>query len=323
MRQKHTNRRPVRVTLSGLVGRQVPVLSQVSLGAIAAAVAIALRMVLPLKPEQLPTITVITAIAIVTPFVGIWAGLTAAIAGGAAAFYLFFNPYSWSMANGVAIPLLGYVALSVVILTTSGLFARSERLRQRLEIETLQGEAENARLFARELAHRLGNALTLVQSVAVQTLGSDNPLTEKFAGRLKALGDANKLLTEHVDTPTAEAREVIETAIRPFIDRRNRITVTTCEGILPSQSVLTLALALHELGTNAVKHGALSAPQGTVEVSCIQADDHVRITWIERGGLSFAERSDSGFGMKLLRRLGASLEGGVESSLICTMKLKR
>ena len=61
----------------------------------------------------------------------------------------------------------------------------------------LRSEAETANLFAREMAHRLKNALTIVQSIAFQTLGVEAADGGKFAGRLKALADANELLTEH------------------------------------------------------------------------------------------------------------------------------
>ncbi|HEX7930216.1 MAG TPA: HWE histidine kinase domain-containing protein, partial [Sphingomicrobium sp.] len=256
---------------------------------------------------------VVIMLALVTTFVGLRAGIVTALLGGLASWYLFFNPMSWSLANEAWIPVLGYASVAAVILTTSQLYRSSARLHHQKEIERLQQDAETSRLFARELAHRLGNTLAIVQALAVQTIGKDHPGSLKFSGRLKALSDANHLLTEHIDAPTADVAQVIETALKPFRTEREQFAIDSVNAPIQSQQVLALALALHELATNAVKHGALSAPAGLVQVTVDCGGDHLDIVWKERNGPRVEPPARRGFGTRLLARSGTETRLDFES----------
>lgn len=110
-------------------------LFEVVVGVAAAVIAIGMRVALPIKPEQLPTTTVVIMLALVATFIGLRAGIVTALLGGLASWYLFFNPMSWSLANGFWISLLGYAIVAVVILTTTQLYRTSDRLRHQNEIE--------------------------------------------------------------------------------------------------------------------------------------------------------------------------------------------
>ena len=82
------------------------------------------------------------------------------------------------------------------------------------------------------------------------------------------------------------------------------------EVILKSNAAQSIGLALHELATNAAKYGALSVPAGTVEVTWNRNDDHVNLTWRERGGPPVVEPARKGFGSSVLRVIAAQGVGG-------------
>ena len=89
-----------------------------------------------------------------------------AVVGGLLSWYLFFNAYSWSLANDAWIPLIGFSVIAMVIVSTAALYRGSERRLHAQELMALTEQAANAELFAREMAHRLKNALAIVQSIA-------------------------------------------------------------------------------------------------------------------------------------------------------------
>ena len=303
---------------------QWSIVSQALIGAGAAAIAVAIRLALPLGPDQLPTITVVVTLAIVTTFVGIWAGVTTAVVGGLLSWFFLFNPWSWDLVGEAWIPLLGFAVIATVIVTTAYLYRTSERLRQEEEHAKLRADAEDAELFAREMAHRLKNALTIVQSIAFQTIGTESTEAGKFAGRLRALADANELLNEHIRKPTAPVSAVIKGALSPFEDDWERFRIESADACIPAQQVVSLALALHELATNAVKYGSLSVRGGSVAVKIEDLGDRLQMSWKERGGPPVIETTKSGFGTRLLRRSSADTRLAFEADgLRCTMGIRK
>ena len=290
-----------------------PFAADVAIGVGAALIAVALRYSLPLQPTQLPTLTVVVAVALVATFVGIVAGTTTAVVGGLLCWYLFFTPFAFDLGPGGAIPMIGFVVLSTVIVTTSHLYRSSEQRSHKAQLAILEEQAAAADLFAREMAHRLKNALAIVQSIAFQTLDRDSPDAGKLAARLKALADAHDKLSEHVEKPTASVRDVIDAALEPFGDGQDRIRIEGGEPRIAARQALTLALALHELATNACKFGALSVRGGWVSLTVAQLGDRISLTWKEHDGPPVEDPGTIGFGAKLLRRLGMGSELAFEA----------
>ena len=288
--------------------RDIPLFLQLVVGVLASTTAVVIRHLLPLDPQQLPTITVVVAMAIVTTFVGAAAGITTAVVGGLASWYLIFNPGSFSLAHNAWVPLLGFAVIAIVIVGTASLYRSSERRLHAREVAELEEEAANAEFFAREMAHRLKNALAIVQAIAFQTLGTDRPEASRFAGRLRALADANELLTEEIKQPVADITRVLRSALAIFQNGKGRVEVRSVDASIPAQQVVSLALALHELGTNAVKYGALSIPGGTVLVRVEEDGDRLKLLWEERGGPPVSAPNESGFGTRLLQRSGINTE---------------
>ncbi|HEX8449568.1 MAG TPA: sensor histidine kinase [Allosphingosinicella sp.] len=279
--------------------------AQAAIGAAAALVAVAIRYALPLSPVQLPTLLVVVAVALASTFVGTAAGAAAAVVGGLVSAWLFFVPASGELTREAAIPLFGFAVIAAVIVTTSHLYRRSERRYHRAQLAALRDRAEAADLFAREQAHRLKNAMTIVQSIAFQTLDPDSAETLKFAARLKALADVHDLLAAHVETPTAAISEVIESALAPFSGDGHRLDIAAPAVRIAGQQALIFTLALHELAANAAAYGALSVPAGLVSLTGLDLGDRIRLVWKESGGPPVAPAERAGFGMRYIEKIGS------------------
>lgn len=282
--------------------------SEVAIGVAAALAAVAIRYALPLPQMQLPTLAVVVAVALVATFVGTVGGITTALVGGLLSWYLFFTPFSFELSRGGAIPFFGFAVISTVIVTTSHFYRLSERRRHETEMAALEDKAMASDLFARELAHRLKNALAIVQSIAAQTLESGRDDTGKFAARLDALATAHDLLSMDVVTPTADVRDVIRAGLEPFRSDDGRFRVECPEARILGQQAVTLALALHELGTNALKYGALSSDEGWVSLNVEDKGEELELAWKEHRGPAVSVPSGRGFGTRLLGRIGTGTE---------------
>ena len=283
-------------------------LSDVAIGLLAALVAVAIRYSLPLSPMQIPVLTVVVALALVTTFVGVRAGIVTAVVGGLLSWYLFFTPFSFRLGQDAAVPLFGFAIIAMVILTATHLYRGSEQRRHEAEIALLEQKAVAADLFARELSHRLKNALAIIQSIATQTLDKGRDDTAKFSARLYALAGAHDLLSTDVDAPTADVRDVVGAGLEPFRTGDGRVRIECPEIRIAGQQAVTLALALHELGTNALKYGALSQGEGWVSLKVEDKGDELHLAWKEHGGPAVSDPAPRGFGMRLLASIGAGTE---------------
>lgn len=295
----------MRARLATTIGEQseLSIPLQLLTGSFAALIAVVVRLELPLLPQQLPTLTLVIAVAVITTFVGLWAGLSTAVVGAILTWTLLWKPSSWDFANGAWVPLLGFAVISTTIVSTSALYRSSERRRQALLIDEAEKKTADAVLFAREMAHRLKNALAIVQSMAFQTIGSDDARSQAFSARLRTLADANELLTEHISKPVASVKDVVGASLAPF-EREAQLRCELPDASLPDSQVISLALALHELATNAIKYGAWSSPTGTVRLVVQDEGAMLRLRWIEEGGPTVKAPSGSGFGTRLLGRAG-------------------
>jgi two-component sensor histidine kinase len=180
--------------------------------------------------------------------------------------------------------------------------------------DELARRAQAHRLLIDELNHRVKNTLATVQSMAAQSLknlgGSAAAGRDAFEARLLALSRAHDVLTRESWT-SADLRGIADQALRPFrgetsADEVPRITLEGPDLRLPPEGALALTMILHELCTNAVKHGALSVPGGRAALIWTRQTDAgapiLRITWRERGGPPVTPPSRSGFGTRLLER---------------------
>lgn len=187
-----------------------------------------------------------------------------------------------------------------------------------LDISERRRAEEHQRLLTGELQHRVKNTLTLVQAIASQTMrGSTdvNAMREAFAARLISLGRAHDILTQASWT-AAPIGDVVDGALGVHRQSgHSRIRTGGPNVLLAAKPALSLALALHELATNAAKYGALSNDAGVVDlrwhVVYVGEEPRFRMTWSENGGPAIlAQPSRKGFGSRLIERSFASEVGG-------------
>ena len=191
---------------------------------------------------------------------------------------------------------------------------------------------EHQRLLINELNHRVKNTLAIVQSIAAQTLKGEDvgPQTRRaLESRLAALAAAHDLLTtEHWET--ASLRQVIVKAGLGCGAGADRFDVAGPSLRLQPQTAVSVAMAIHELCTNAVKYGALSVEGGKVTVHWRadgpEDDRRLTLVWRETGGPPVSPPSRRGFGTRLIERGLASDLGGTAriefapEGVVCTVE---
>ena len=161
------------------------------------------------------------------------------------------------------------------------------------------------RLVNGELGHRIKNTLTVVSAIVNQTLLShDGPeAREILRQRIGALAQAQTLLTDS-SALDAEIGQVVRQALTPFRTGQRRFRIAGPPVRLSARQALTLALAINELATNALKYGALSVPQGAVDLGWTGgrpgSDDPFRLLWAESGGPPVASHAGKGFGSLII-----------------------
>jgi two-component sensor histidine kinase len=177
-----------------------------------------------------------------------------------------------------------------------------------------------ARADTDEIRHRLKNTLAVVQAIANATLAPDVPMEDAraaFNSRLEALAHAHDILFQS-NWARVDLRTIIDSILAPYAGRgRNRIRAKGPEVSLGAKPALALGLALHELGTNAAKYGALSNDEGYIEIAWTVAPHpqgpKFRLRWRERNGPPVLPPRRPGFGTRLIQRnLAAEFDGEVE-----------
>lgn len=178
------------------------------------------------------------------------------------------------------------------------------------------------KLLINELNHRLKNTLATVQSLVSQTV-REAGLAKEVAGliteRLVALSAAHNVLNRE-RWAGADLLNIAEAVVKPYAGTA-RVTITGPTARVEANNAVTVAMGLHELAVNALKHGALSTPTGQVRLSWTQIGDSIALEWRESGGPRVTPPERSGFGSRLLR-------GGLKAELayasdgfVCRMRV--
>jgi two-component sensor histidine kinase len=160
-------------------------------------------------------------------------------------------------------------------------------------------------LLIRELQHRTKNLLAVIQSIASSTLKGSAGL-DTFIGRLHALAHAQEYVTAGSQGGVS-IRALLEAELASF---GKRAAASGQDLVLGGGFAQSFALIVHELATNAVKHGAFSTPHGRVNVEWgnEQAEGQalLRFWWVERDGPPVAPPTKQGFGTLLISAVGKS-----------------
>lgn len=177
-----------------------------------------------------------------------------------------------------------------------------------IDISESKQSADHTRMLLRELNHRVKNTLAMIQSVARQTI-RQNPdpqdFIKAFSGRLRTISDAHVLLADR-DWTGVQLYEVVASQLGPgFLTKPDRANVRGEDVTLPADHALGLGLILHELTTNAHRHGAWSDDAGMVSIDWDIRRNPTRglaLTWREQGGPRVRRPDDYGLGARLIER---------------------
>jgi len=196
-----------------------------------------------------------------------------------------------------------------------------KRANERLQAEIVEREKSQQRqqLLIHELNHRVKNILAMVQAIAAQTLStaaSPESARVSLESRLIALAQAHDVLTRE-SWDGAELMDIITGAVAPHERQtRGRFRIGGPQVRLAPKTAVSMAMAVHELATNAVKYGALSNDEGWVEISWtvqpVAAGIDLRLSWVERGGPPVTPPARRGFGTRLIARSLGSEEGAAK-----------
>ncbi len=162
------------------------------------------------------------------------------------------------------------------------------------------------RVVQRKMAHRIKNILTMTMAVVSQSMrhaGSLEEAADTISRRIEALSNAQDVLT-NARFEEADVALLISEVLSPHVAAEGRITLSGPNVTVPAQAVLAMALAIHELATNATKYAALSNDEGVVNLHWTTSTDGAfRMEWQETGGPEVAAPTRSGFGSRLMRRI--------------------
>ncbi len=211
-----------------------------------------------------------------------------------------------------------------------------------IDITEQKRQQQRQHLLMREVTHRSKNLLAVLQGIVRQTAHRSKTLDEfsaSFTARLHSIARSHDLLV-HDDWSGTSLNKLIESQLTVLSDiEPGRIDVKGPDVLLTAVAVQNLGMAFHELATNAMKYGSLSAPGGKVEIAWQlmaasentetgeEQDGRLTLTWREVGGPHVEVSEESGFGRMLLERVvGRALGGTAELSflpegLVCTMVL--
>lgn len=182
---------------------------------------------------------------------------------------------------------------------------------------SLTEAVERRDFLIRELDHRVKNTLASVQAIAQQTgktAVDKEAFLETFSARLMALSRAHVLLTRE-SWKSAQLRDVAAEAVAPFPSLAPCIAISGPPILLGPVPAVAMQLAIHELITNALKHGALSTSQGRVtlawSVDMATAERKLSLDWIELGGPSVKPPGRASMGLRLIEQGMPQALGGV------------
>jgi two-component sensor histidine kinase len=190
-----------------------------------------------------------------------------------------------------------------VLLAQAGIDAKEREAADKLQ-----------KLILEELHHRIKNTLATVSAIASQSLRTATSIEhgqQAIEGRLVALGRAHDLLLQ-AQWANADLAKTIRGATEPYDSGGGgRFSISGPDIKITSGAVIALAMTLNELCTNATKFGALSEPEGSIDIAwkVDEAKQRLQMTWSEKGGPAVSAPSRQSFGTRLIGSLGQQLKG--------------
>ncbi len=262
--------------------------------AIATLVRLAIDLV---APNAVPFATYFPAVLVAALIGGVAAGLLATLLGGALSYWMFVPPRFAFTPLGLD-TCVNFALFLIASFTIVWIAAQYRRLVRKL------GEEEHYRqVVVDELGHRVKNKLATIHAILRHELRGHDQIWDSVAGRLRALSVADDFLVSS-DEGAVDLKQILTMELGPYgaANVAMRGEAIRLFAKLPA----VLALVFHELATNAAKYGALSTPDGRLDISWGQSGDNVVVEWVESGGPPVSSPSRRGFGSNLIER---SLDG--------------
>ncbi|GGZ01510.1 PAS domain S-box protein [Novosphingobium colocasiae] len=167
------------------------------------------------------------------------------------------------------------------------------------DVTEMREAEQRIELLLQEVNHRSKNMLAIIQSLARRTDGDREEFVDKLEQRIRGLAANQDVLVRRAWS-RIPVSEMVEGQLRSLGDSRAQVTCHGPEVPLSPGAAEALAMAIHEMGTNALKYGALSVPEGRVRISWALDDGQFRIGWIEAGGPAVAPPQRKGFGSRIM-----------------------
>ncbi len=207
-----------------------------------------------------------------------------------------------------------------------------------LDVTGRKQAEEGSELLAGEMSHRVKNLLTIdsrLTSLTARSAASIEDMSHELTQRLAALGRAHDLVRPLPGAQGSAALlgDLLTVLLAPYDDQgafSGRIRVAVPRMGIGERGATALAMVIHELATNSVKHGALSCDEGALDISASADAELVTLVWTETGGPQVTNAPDMhGFGSRMMQRTLAGQLGGTiaydwqEPGLIATMPLRK
>jgi PAS domain S-box-containing protein len=171
------------------------------------------------------------------------------------------------------------------------------------DVHDLRRALERQQVLIGELHHRTRNLLGIVNAISRQTLAravSFDDFSERFSNRIAALGRVQTLVAR-TESAELSLRELVETEVRAHAPEGvERVSIEGPPVTLNEKAGETMALALHELATNAVKYGAFASPSGTLSIRWTTDEGALALEWRESGVQVATGTSGRGYGRELI-----------------------
>jgi PAS domain S-box-containing protein len=182
-----------------------------------------------------------------------------------------------------------------------------------VDITTRKQAEERMMLLTYEVDHRSNNLLAVIQAMLRLTKAETaEEFQAAFQGRLSALANVQRLFSVSRWTG-ASLKTIVEDELRPYASKDGeRVRIAGDDVRLPASLAQAIAVAMHELATNAAKYGSLSAPSGRIDISWQTDDaDNLVLHWSESGGPRIKEPTRSGFGVGAIDGVIRTLSGKI------------
>jgi two-component sensor histidine kinase len=253
-------------------------------------------------------LTIYPAVILTTLIGGLGAGFLSAILAGLSQWGLFIPTLHWLAVGSYAFDATVCVLLIVFINRTLDLLL--------INIDQEKQAKQHQYLLATELHHRIQNLFTVIQAVIRFSLPGDgmiqkSAIKQRLMDRLQSMSATNRAITDSMGDGV-KLTDLIRSGIHGF---ESQFVISGAPGlVLGPQMTQNFSLILHELLTNALKHGALSVPDGRVNLRLDWTSWVLTFVWQESGGPIVSPPTGAGFGSRILGNFARSFCENVDAS---------